>query len=1677
MSLIQQIKDTLLSLSTDSKRKHGHIRKASQRSLQILKSFPIHSVSDNKKQLDSLKDYPDFVDPFLLCFHTKETKLVSFALTALNKLVVSKAISFTKIDEIIAVLQDLTYMSTEVQLKILQILPTLFENYSMDINDESLSNILYVCTLLQNSTKSPVVVNTAKATFSQMIGTVFEKVKQEKELLVSKKITGPARYTLPIDNDKTVKVHLCAYDAQRVFNDLCTLIEHHKPVFLKTNYMTEDDGFEILESTIKNNEAVFKDHVELAYLLRIRVAPILLRFISSCDDFTLMVRVFRLVFLMISDLLEITTNEAEVTLSLMTHLISSSSKTPKWKRIFCLEIYASIFKDFKATKTLFKEFDDNQEVEKRQVVHDFLTVCVEIIGSQHKMLNSGDIVQPPNGDGNNRRSSSGSSSTLSLNGQGGSKDPHSTSTPLIFSVYPSEVKQRYMDSIDKMEPPAMPDYYMLSLVAQCVTNSSEGIFNYSLNLARDFQKGTSKVKGQGVTFLDESLMKKYGGATELIEYRILHDFTLRSWESLYSILKVLIVSSLDNKSFSLIIQSLQRLCHASGILSVRKAQTTIINYFAYATVNLTGQLGYHNKIQSFGESIAGTISSAIGQAVSNMSHNARSSSETGTNISTDTSTNSRVKWYPRTINSRQIICFRALVDLGISLAELFDDSWRTLMIVFQWISYYIDGPTGFSAKEIPPISPLLDNHDISVISETLKKFSNGIGKQDYLVFRKICNSLFQLSDEISKQPVFGSMVFSPVKEEGYEIYPCIYCRSFFVAEISNLCLINPLKFLINENGIWDDIVSFFSNICTDRELEESMRLLFARSFGEIIQAVANVGFDDNVAGDDDERTSLYSLTERGVLKALLIHTQKLLDLKPATEVLTINVELRIVLSNLNILKDIIDRFGNKISEEWDAVFSLLDVPFKISGDTSYSFQESSTKEMLVSLMKSSFESLKVTLDELLQTVPLSQIRIVIDILFKFVTQRYDLNASFNAASYFWIISDYLKDSLNTYNETSIGSTQTEINSERQLVSIVKAGIEPDNNKKAYIEFLWLYLLLKLAETTNDKRAQVRNGSIITFFNVLDSYSEIHPSYNSIYAIILEPILLQILPDNKINECPKAVQEEWIATLSSVSSSLTKFYCQRLGNFNVDKKSSNELQQYWHGYSVYMTKLLNINNDWMSLNTKNFENLLKVFNTFSVEGTNVPSNTVEDFYSLWTEYKIVYKLSDDSSYEELLCAFVSCFIPLFNMVGYSLSISKLESLLMQLNSCVRFPVLIANKRDDKRMTKLQQKVLDSLSNMSFEEPQYQSLLIRELCSIIALPFTTRDLIQKKLGSKGLRIPTFRMVSYNCLKVLEKCLSTITQLVPFLVDHSILQLYDSLLEPCKLKYRSDAQLCTGEYLWKGASSILCDLSCRICESLISDAQSFDDQKLRKQDFYALWSRILKFFESCFLSCENRKLVNEFQSFDLEISRRLEEAFSRLIREKNPATFTDENRRKFLSCIWRASFLYSTDDASQEVLNFTDSPLEISKRLSLFKTFKYCGNTSTLTPVVTVETAKLCLHDLIDLSAPGSGPLWKLSLEYYIGRFSFALAKYISDFSLCGKRPMPRMQGAELEMLLIGYLRMVNHMKQLNSNDFDWCKKSMHPLYQLISLLPSLNIHDRKLGALVTSVFHQLPIRSGE
>jgi hypothetical protein len=66
----------------------------------------------------------------------------------------------------------------DVQLKILQALPSLLQNYSAEIRGESLSSVLQICSSLQN-VKNFAVGNTAAATMQQLVTVVFDRVALE----------------------------------------------------------------------------------------------------------------------------------------------------------------------------------------------------------------------------------------------------------------------------------------------------------------------------------------------------------------------------------------------------------------------------------------------------------------------------------------------------------------------------------------------------------------------------------------------------------------------------------------------------------------------------------------------------------------------------------------------------------------------------------------------------------------------------------------------------------------------------------------------------------------------------------------------------------------------------------------------------------------------------------------------------------------------------------------------------------------------------------------------------------------------------------------------------------------------------------------------------------------------------------------------------------------------------------------------------------------------------------------------------------------------------------------------------------------------------------------------------------------------------------------------------------
>ncbi|CAG8707742.1 6919_t:CDS:2, partial [Racocetra fulgida] len=111
--------------------------------------------------------------------------LSTFLLTELLQIVDETKRRHSEIKEfsiktIIKILNDLVFQGVEVQLKILQTIPPLINNYQ-SLQGDLLIDALLICFRIQDS-KAVVVSNTAAATLRQLVINIFEKILLEDEI-------------------------------------------------------------------------------------------------------------------------------------------------------------------------------------------------------------------------------------------------------------------------------------------------------------------------------------------------------------------------------------------------------------------------------------------------------------------------------------------------------------------------------------------------------------------------------------------------------------------------------------------------------------------------------------------------------------------------------------------------------------------------------------------------------------------------------------------------------------------------------------------------------------------------------------------------------------------------------------------------------------------------------------------------------------------------------------------------------------------------------------------------------------------------------------------------------------------------------------------------------------------------------------------------------------------------------------------------------------------------------------------------------------------------------------------------------------------------------------------------------------------------------------------------------
>lgn len=504
--------------------------------MAILKAYS--SGSDESRFLQSI-DSRIVVSPFLLACSTRNAKYSTSAVQCLQILITHMAIKAGQVSGVVEAFQEAAHLGTDIQLKILQTLPSLLQIYGGHMTSDEIVDVLSLCASLQNvGNKSPVVVNTAIATLQQLVLSVFERASDEK---ASGKEKINEEYAAAVDANETVKISAKAFDALRVFSDVCSLIEAQKPSFLTFSSLPETFGLELLESILTNHTDAFKQRQELIFVLRTKAVPMLLRAFSEKREFAVTVRAARILFLLIRRLLSVLNAECEALLFLLNHNLSDHS-VPTWKKILCVEMLQGIFSEFNLVKQIFQEYDSQSSSEsQRKPVIKLLTGSLRLIS--HDSIDASRAYEAM---ATNINEVAGHHTT------GNDQLELPTEDPYFLSKTSSQARMPFIDLLDKSEPPTVSTSYLYYLVFESLVFLVDGLAKYC----------------------EDTVVKSIVESTWSELYRSFLSFMQGS-------------SGMDNEVYHRMVRHIQKLTHVCGLVDNVPARDSLLDLVCQGSVDVS----------------------------------------------------------------------------------------------------------------------------------------------------------------------------------------------------------------------------------------------------------------------------------------------------------------------------------------------------------------------------------------------------------------------------------------------------------------------------------------------------------------------------------------------------------------------------------------------------------------------------------------------------------------------------------------------------------------------------------------------------------------------------------------------------------------------------------------------------------------------------------------------------------------------------------------------------------------------------------------------------------------------------------------------------------------------------------------------------------------------------------
>lgn len=935
-----------------------------------------------------------------------------------------------------------------------------------------------------------------------------------------------------------ITVRPAALDAYRVFHDICALTEGQSPRYLQFRSLPQSFGLELIESVLTNHPDIFLSHPEQAQILRRQVAPLVMKAITDRLSFPTTVRVTRVLYILLRRHLSILSEECEHALSQLTQMLEPDN-SQSWKRALCMEVFRGLCAEPALIRKIFSTYDAQES--KRPIIKTLVGALARLTQEKPSLIGLGTQSSIPIG----QQAQKDSSEQAALEAGGvagiiGGAVGLGEVTATGLSTQWSLVRVPCIDQLDKSEPPAIPESYIYCLTLTCINSFSEGLAKFVLPIAgdQDVRKRLSRTASIGTLLApagtgsdSESVDSpaRTPSPTKSMSKRRPTKRTLRvsinllsldshplygdikicaaiieaCWPAVLAACSTFLYATLDNDLYHALVRGFQKFTQVAGLLRLTTPRDAFLTTLGKAAVpanvvsaNLSSSPATSSASTSGDHSLFANAKGFLGV------ESGGSGYDRPPTISSENQHRN-----PLSLNSRNLLCLRALLNLGIVLGPTLEASWTIILETLQRADYVLFASSRRSGRQLSlsgssmrsetqraansTESELMANigPELSAVEVAAAKMFDGTRDFPDEAFVHILFALCKLLSSFDSMangrasidkplsPTRSTMPRSPATHKRTSSVGSISVASqvigdnaFALAKIDDLAQINMAR-IIGPNPTatgWDLLVSHLVTITSSRDTGSSIRMKAAEVLYDIVVSAAKA-----VSTENTENVTGVQRRILDVLKQCIEEGNRTGQTDSATRA----IELEIHRAGLEALNAILEHAGQSLIAGWEIVFeiiaSVFDATMVWTRDTKPHDQSSSHSGRLgasqrsTRLIRTSFSSLELICSDFLTSLPTSCVLVLVDALFAFSSQKDDLNISLTTITFFWNVSDFLqsKGDYSTKGDMLTGNAE----SEKDLLEIVERT-DADSHSA-----LWMLLLLRLTGVSKDSRAEVRNG--------------------------------------------------------------------------------------------------------------------------------------------------------------------------------------------------------------------------------------------------------------------------------------------------------------------------------------------------------------------------------------------------------------------------------------------------------------------------------------------------------------------------------------------------------------------------------------------------------------------------